>query len=107
MGKFRNKKLLKIEMKEYQKFMRNLSWLVMGTQLDLSYTVLKMSQKNNSTMIEDLHNVNKVVKKVKAQKSEVYYGRVEMNRGIIAHILINIYEAHKVSLANMSLSMIS
>ena len=42
----------------------------------MSYTVLQMSQKNNSATIADLHNVNKVLKKVKAQKSEVYYGRV-------------------------------
>ena len=53
-------------MKEYRKFTGKLSWLTMGTRPDLSYTVYRMSQKNNLVTIADLHNVNKVLKKVKA-----------------------------------------
>ena len=49
---------------------------MVGIQPDLSYTVLRMSQKNHSATIADLHNVNKVLRKVKVKESEMYYGRV-------------------------------
>ena len=76
----RNERLTKLEMKEYRKFTGKLSWLAAGTQPDLSYTVLKMLQKNISATIAYLHNCNKVLKKVRGQRSEYFYRRVRQGR---------------------------
>ena len=35
-----------------------------------------MSSKSNSAIIPDLNDCNKVLKKVRAEKSEVFYGKV-------------------------------
>ena len=65
----RHKRLSRIEIKEYRKFTRKLSWLAAGTRSDLSYTVLNRLQKNKTATITDLHNRDEVLKKVKTQGS--------------------------------------
>ena len=67
----RNEKFTREEMKEFRKFMGKLSWLAMGTRPNLSYTMLKMSQKGNLTMIAELQSFNKVLKKAKSRESEI------------------------------------
>ena len=52
---------MKIKKILYIKYMGKLSWLVAGTQPDLSYAVLKMLQKGDSTTIADFHNCKKVL----------------------------------------------
>lgn len=42
-----------------------LSWLANSTCLNLSYTALAMSKKNNSAKIKDLRYISKVFKKAK------------------------------------------
>ena len=54
----RDKDLTKNEMKEYWKVTGKLSWLANSTHPDLSYTVLTMSKKNNSTTISNLRDVS-------------------------------------------------
>ena len=44
----------KTEFKEYRKVTGKISWLGDSTRLDLSYTHLSMSKKNNSATIADL-----------------------------------------------------
>ena len=46
--------LSRLEMKEFRKVTRNLSWLANSTRPDLSYTVLRMLKKNNSATVADL-----------------------------------------------------
>ena len=50
----------RFELNEYRQFIGKLSWLAIGTRPYLSYTVSKMSEKNKSATIADLHNLNKV-----------------------------------------------
>ena len=49
---------MKQELKEYRKITGKLSWLAKSTQLDLSFTALEMSKKNNSAKIADLRNIS-------------------------------------------------
>ena len=63
-------------MKEYRILTGKLSWLAQGTHLNLNYTMLAMSEKNNSASLADIQKVNKVMKKVKSKEIEVYYRRV-------------------------------
>ena len=53
------------------------SWITWRTRPDLSYTVLTMSKKNATAMIADLHNMNRVLKKVEMKESGVCYGKRE------------------------------
>ena len=63
-------------MKEYWKVRGKLSLLAQGTRLDLSYTVLQMSKRNNTATIVVLWKVNKVLKKVTSKKIKMFYGRI-------------------------------
>ena len=47
-----------------------------GARPDLSYNMLQLAKKNNSAMIADLRNVNKVVEKVRKEENKVIYGKV-------------------------------
>ena len=58
-------------MKEYRKIMGKLSWLATETRLDITYTILKIAQKNSKVTIADLHSINKVIKKVQKQESVI------------------------------------
>ena len=56
----RHERLSRFELNEYRQFIGKLSWLAIGTRPYISYTVSKMSEKNKSATIADLHNLNKV-----------------------------------------------
>ena len=56
----KNEYLTKSEIKEFRK----LSCLANNTRLDLSYTALAVSKKNNSAKIMDLRGISRVLKKV-------------------------------------------
>ena len=53
----REEDLTKLEMKEYRKMTGKLAWLTNSTRLDLSYTALAMSKKNNSAKIKNLRDI--------------------------------------------------
>ena len=68
--------LTKTEFKEYRKVTGKISWLADSTRLDLSYTHLSMSKKNNSATIADLRNVSRVIKKAKERPSMIRFSRI-------------------------------
>ena len=68
--------LTKTESKEYRKVTGKISWLADSTRLDLSYTHLSMSKKNNSATIADLRNVSRVIKKAKERPSMIRFSRI-------------------------------
>merc|ERR1712240_149792 len=72
----RNEKLITAELKEYRKYTGKISWLSQGTRPDLSYSSLNLAKKNNSAVISDLRNVNRIVEKVKREENKVVYGRI-------------------------------
>ena len=59
--------LTKQEIKEYRNVIGKLSWLANSTRLDLSYTALTLSKRNNSVMIPDLRNISRVLKRYKKE----------------------------------------
>ena len=72
----RNERLTTAELKEYRKYTGKISWLSQGTRPDLSYSALNLAKKNNSAVISDLRNVNRIVEKVKREENKVVYGRI-------------------------------
>ena len=53
-----------------------LSWLANSTRLDLSYTALAMSKKNNSAKIKDLRDISQILKKAKERSSKLKFSRI-------------------------------
>merc|ERR1712240_808526 len=72
----RNEKLTKPELKEYRKYTGKLSWLAHGTRLDLSYSALDLAKKNNTAVISDLRNINRIVEKVKKEENKIIYRKI-------------------------------
>ncbi len=72
----RNERLTTAELKEYRKYTGKISWLSQGTRPDLSYSALNLAKKNNSAVISDLRNVNRIVEKIKREENRVVYGRI-------------------------------
>merc|ERR1711895_80423 len=72
----RNERLTTAELKEYRKYTGKISWLSQGTRPDLSYSALNLAKKNNSSVISDLRNVNRIVEKVKREENKVVYRRI-------------------------------
>merc|ERR1712177_169944 len=72
----RNERLTTAELKEYRKYTGKISWLSQGTRPDLSYSALNLAKKNNSAVISDLRNVDRIVEKVKREENKVVYGRI-------------------------------
>ena len=68
--------LNKEEFKKFRKATGKLSWLAETTRPDLSYNVLEMSYKNKDAKVEDIKQINKVVRKAKNEKSEVNFKKV-------------------------------
>merc|ERR1712115_397708 len=64
----RTEKLTKAELKGYRKYTGKVSWLSQGTRPDLSYSTLMLAKKNNTAVISDLRNINKIVEKVKKEE---------------------------------------
>ena len=62
-----------LELWQYRKYIGKLSWLAEDKRLDLSYTTLQVSMKNAMATIADLHNVNRVLKKVEMKESGINY----------------------------------
>ena len=42
----------------------------------MSYSALNLAKKNNSAVISDLRNVNRIVEKIKREENRVVYGRI-------------------------------
>ena len=45
-------------------------------RLDLSYTALTMSKKNNSATISDLRDINHILKKVRERDSKIKFKKI-------------------------------
>ena len=58
-----------LELRQYRKYTGKFCWLAQGMRPHLSYTALQMSMRNAMAMIADLHNVNRVLKKVEMKES--------------------------------------
>ena len=90
----RKEKFTKFELKEYRKYTAKISWLAKGTRPDLSYSALKLAEKNNCATIEDLSYVNKktVVGEKKTFKryffSSYYISPIKLERNNFAQITI-------------------
>ena len=53
------------EVKVLRKYIGKLSWLVANTRPDLAIYVLELAKRQKKATIEDLRDVNRVLKKVK------------------------------------------
>ena len=79
--KLKQDQQIRMEIKEYRNFTGKLNRLGAKTRPDMSYTVLKLLQKTDSATIVNLHDRNKIMKKVRVQESEVFIEKldIEMN----------------------------
>ena len=68
--------LTKEEFKLFRKATGKLSWLTETTRPDLAYNVLEMSYKNKNAVVEDIKAMNKLIKKAKAETSEVFFPKI-------------------------------
>ena len=71
----REEPLTRCQMKEYRKIASKIAWLANNIRPDLSYMVLQLAKKNNSTTFLDLRYVNIVLKKVWKKESKFYLVR--------------------------------
>ena len=67
--------LTKLELKEYRKMTGKIAWLANSTRLDLRYTALQLTKRNNSATISDLRYLNTVLKKVCQKESRICFSR--------------------------------
>ena len=72
----RDDDLTKMELNEYWKMTGKLSWLTNSTHPDLSYRALTMSKKNNSTLIFNLRDVFRILKKVRERSSKLKFKKI-------------------------------
>ena len=68
--------LSKKEFKLFRKATGKLSWLAETTRPDLSYNTLEMSYKNRTAKVEDVKEINKIIRKAKSGKSEILFKRI-------------------------------
>merc|ERR1712101_44486 len=76
----RNERLTTAELKDYRKYTGKISWLSQGTRPDFSYSALNLAKKNNSAVISDLRNVNRIVEKVKNEENKLVMEELETER---------------------------
>ena len=79
----RDKDVTLVELREYRKMTGKLSWLANSTRLDLSYTALAMSKKNNSAKIKDLRDISRVLKKAKEISSKLKFSRIRPKEDLV------------------------
>ena len=83
----RDDELTDLEQSEYRKVTGKLSWLANSTsnstRPDLSFTVLRMSTKNNSATIADLRYVNRVLEKARERESCLRFSRIGRKEDLI------------------------
>ena len=68
--------LTKIENKLYRKYVGKISWLAENCRPDLSIVALKLARRSKEPKLEDLHYINKVVRKIKMKKNEVNFTKI-------------------------------
>ena len=68
--------LTKEEFKLFRKATGKLSWLAETTRPDLAFNVLEMSYKNRNAKVEDIKEMNKIIRKAKSDTSEVRFQKV-------------------------------
>ena len=64
------------EFKKLRKATGKLSWLAETSRSDLAYNVLEMSNKNKNVNVEDVKEMNKIIRKAKQEPSEVLFSRI-------------------------------
>jgi hypothetical protein len=65
--------LNKKEFKSFRGATGKISWLADTSRPDLSYSALEMSYKNRDAKVEDVKEINKVIKRAKAGASHVVF----------------------------------
>ena len=70
------RELTKEEFKKFRKATGKLSWLAETTRPDLAYNVLEMSYKNKNARVEDVKEMNKIIRKAKQEPSEVLFSKI-------------------------------
>ena len=68
--------LTRDELKVLRKFVGKLYWLAANTRLDLAIYALELAKKQKKATIEDMREVNRVLKKIKEKESKVLFTKI-------------------------------
>ena len=63
-------------MRILRKYIEKLNWLAANTRPDIAVSVLELAKNQKKATLQDLRNMNKVIKKVSEKDNKVVFERV-------------------------------